>query len=447
MPWIDLDRSIRQTLLTVLLPASIALMGAAWVIHGALLERMAHSFVEDRLEEEAGFLERRLARTDGESTEALRTGDYFEEVFHHAFAIRVGSRRYVSLAAWRPLLTPLLDEDSTGFIRRKAPTGEISEYLAYRRTLELNGREAVIVVAEDLARIDTSQRELHIWTAVVSAVLLGLLILVIWLGIRLSLASVSKLRMALKDLQQGDRDRLDVRTPEEFQPLVRQLNQLLGTLDQQVIRSREALANLSHSVKTPVAAVRQVLEDTDRELDPDLRAEMARRLSEIDRQIEAEMRRSRFAGARAGRRSFPVDQARDMLWMLGRLYPECTFELDTELTVKRRWPVEEQDFKELLGNLLDNAGKWAESRVTLALVETPRWLEIRVEDDGPGVSAEELSRLGTRGLRLDEQAPGHGLGLAIVRDTVSRYGGDVAFSTGTMGGLCVRLWLPSAIAQ
>ena len=445
MPWIDHNRSIRRTLLIVLLPAAIVLMGTAWVIHEVLLERMTRSFVEDRLREEVGFLRNRINQADG-SIDALSTGDYFEEVFHHAFAIRVESRRYVNFTSWEPLLSPLLEESSTEFIRQSDSAQEISDSLAYREAFQLDGREVVIVAAEDLSRIEGGQREVHIWTAVVSVVLLGLLVLVIWMGIRLSLASVTQLQSALKELQQGDRERLDIETPAEFQPLVQQLNQLLDTLEQQLLRSREALANLSHSVKTPVAAVRQVLEDPERELDADLRAKLACRLSEIDRHLDAEMRRSRFAGAQAGRGAFPVNQARDLVWMLGRLYPERDFDLETDLAEDRRWPVEEQDFNELLGNLLDNAGKWAESRVTLVLAETPQWLEVRVEDDGPGVSAEQLTQLGTRGLRLDQQTPGHGLGLAIVRDTVSRYGGDVAFSTGAMGGLCVRLWLPSVVA-
>ena len=445
MPWIDLNRSIRRTLLIVLLPAAIALMGAAWVIHGALLERMARSFVEDRLREEVGFLKHRINQADG-SIDALSTGDYFEEVFHHAFAVRVGSQQYVSLPPWKPLLGPLLEENNTGFIRQTESGGEISDYLAYREPFELDGREAVIVVAEDLSRIDASQRELHIWTAVVSAVLLGLLVLVIWMGIRLSLASVTTLQTALKELQQGERERLDIETPAEFQPLVRQLNQLLDTLDQRLVRSREALANLSHSIKTPITAVRQVLEERDQHLDRDMRQQLAQRLSDIDGQLETEMRRSRFAGAQAGKGATPVSQARELIWMLGQLYPDKAFELETELADERRWPIEEYDLNEVLGNLLDNAGKWADSSVILSLREEEAGLVIEVNDDGRGVSPEWLSTLGTRGQRLDEQASGHGLGLAIVRDVVRRYDGWVAFEVSETGGLRVRVVLPERIS-
>ena len=445
MPWIDLNRSIRRTLLIVLLPASIALMGAAWVIHGALLERMARSFVEDRLREEVGFLKHRINQAGG-SMDALSTGDYFEEVFHHAFAVRVGTQRYVSLARWRTILAPLLEEKNMGFIQQTESAGGISDYLAYRQTFELDGREVVIVVAEDLSGIDNSQRELHIWTAVVSAVLLGLLVLVIWVGIRLSLASVADLQTALKELQQGDRERLDIDTPEEFQPLVRQLNQLLDTLDQRLVRSREALANLSHSIKTPITAVRQVLEERDQHLDWDMRQQLAQRLSDIDGQLETEMRRSRFAGAQAGKGASPVSQARELIWMLGQLYPDKDFELETALAEERRWPIEEHDLNEVLGNILDNAGKWAASSVVLSLSEDQTGLIIDVRDDGPGVMPELLPTLGARGQRLDEQAPGHGLGLAIVRDVIRRYDGWVAFDVSEMGGLRVRVVLPDRVS-
>ncbi|MDX1554085.1 MAG: ATP-binding protein, partial [Marinobacter sp.] len=225
-------------------------------------------------------------------------------------------------------------------------------------------------------------------------------------------------------------------------PLISQLNQLLDTLDQRLSRSRDALANLSHSVKTPVSAIRQVLEDDTRALDPEMRQQLAQRLSDIDRQLESEMRRSRFAGPQAGKAAKPVSQARDLLWMLGRLYPDKNFELETELGPETRWPIEEHDLNELLGNLVDNAGKWARKSAELSLNECSDQLIITVEDDGPGVSADALPTLGTRGVRLDEQTPGHGLGLAIAREITERYGGSLSFSIGTRGGLRASISVP-----
>lgn len=169
---------------------------------------------------------------------------------------------------------------------------------------------------------------------------------------------------------------------------------------------------------------------------------MARRLGDIDKQLETEMRRSQFAGPQVGKSALPVKQARDLLWMLGRLHPEKSFELTTDLTDEHRWPVEEHDLNEVFGNLLDNAGKWATHSIELSLGESANTVRMVVTDDGPGVAAENLYHLGSRGLRLDEQTPGHGLGLAIVRDIVQRYGGRVNFSDGAKGGLSVEVELP-----
>jgi len=219
---------------------------------------------------------------------------------------------------------------------------------------------------------------------------------------------------------------------------------LLDSLDQRLERSRDALANLSHSVKTPIAAVRQILEDTNRPLSNDLRLQMTARLNDIDKQLEAEMRRSRFAGPQVGKSAYPLKQARDLLWMLGRLYPEKSFELSSSLPEDARWPIEEHDLNEIMGNLLDNAGKWSERCVELSLVQHSGNLQIGVSDDGPGVIETEIGKLGQRGLRLDEQTPGHGLGLAIVREIVERYGGSLHFSRAKEHGLCVTVDVPRA---
>ena len=222
-----------------------------------------------------------------------------------------------------------------------------------------------------------------------------------------------------------------------------QLNQLLDSLDQRLERSRDALANLSHSVKTPIAAVRQILDDKSHPLNNDLRHQMAARLNDIDKQLEAEMRRSRFAGPQVGKSAYPLKQARDLLWMLGRLYPEKSFELSSALPEESRWPVEEHDLNEILGNLLDNAGKWSNGYVELSLSQDNGLTRMVVTDDGPGVNENELTSLGQRGLRLDEQTPGHGLGLAIAREIVERYGGHVTFSTASGSGLQVTVEIPN----
>jgi signal transduction histidine kinase len=432
--------SVKGALLAMLLPAGIGLMAVAWLVHGFLLDRMSRDFIENRLMEEVAFLELRLREADGVVDE-LKTGDYFKEVFHHAFAVHSPTTTVISPEYWRPLLEPLIESEKQGSIRvlNKTQDNAPADILAYRRSLDIKGIPIVVIVSEDMDALRLSQAELHAWTAVVSMLLIGLLAGVIWLGISFSMRPAVNLQAALRQLQTGEISRIDLKTPEEFRPLVQQLNQLLDSLDQRLERSRDALANLSHSVKTPIAAVRQVLEDTNRPLDNPLRQQMGVRLGDIDKQLEAEMRRSRFAGPQVGKSAYPVKQARDLLWMLGRLYPEKTFELSTSLAEESRWPVEEHDLNEILGNLLDNAGKWSANLIELSLEQTSQGMQVTVRDDGRGVDSSEITRLGQRGLRLDEQTPGHGLGLAIVRDVVARYDGRISFVPARTGGLQVQV--------
>lgn len=443
----DATRSIRTTLLLWLLPFAVAFMVVAWLIHGTLLERMSWGFVHERLHQEADFLERQVRQAGSDPDTVSLADTYFADVFHHVFALRIGERIEVSHPRWREQLLPWLRDARTGFLRISVESPENKQdtrFIAYRKTFELAGEPVVILVAEDYSLLQAGQRELHIWTAVVAVALLLFLVVLILLAVHIALRPVKQLRRELGELQSGGRERLTPAAPVEFEDLILQLNRLLDTLDNRLERSRQSLANLSHSIKTPVAALMQVLGDRNAPIDGSLREQMLARLSDLDRQLEAEMHRSRFAGPQAGKSAAPAAQVREIVWMLGRLYEDKQFELEEDLEAYPRWPIEEHDFNELIGNLVDNAGKWARHRVVVTLAERQGRLTIAVSDDGPGVAPALLRTLGTRGLRLDEQVSGHGLGLAIARDIVDRYGGRIAFGKAEEGGLSVHIEMPGA---
>jgi len=278
--------SVKGTLLLLLLPAGIGLIAIAWLVQGLLLERMSREFVEGRLKDEVAFLEHHIRQAEGQ-IDMLQTGDYFEEVFHHAFAIKSPDQTVISPQSWSPLLSPLLQPDEQKSIRvnNAKISNAPSDILAYRKSFSVKDIPITVIVSEDMGALQNSQAELHAWTAIVSILLIFLLVGIIWFGINQSMRPVVSLQAALKRLQSGEISRINARAPEEFRPLVQQLNQLLDSLDQRLERSRDALANLSHSVKTPIAAVRQILEDTERALPLALREEMAARLNYIDRQL------------------------------------------------------------------------------------------------------------------------------------------------------------------
>ncbi|WP_341707634.1 ATP-binding protein [Halopseudomonas sp.] len=442
LPETKRTRSIRTTLLLWLLPFATLFMLLAWYLHGALLERMSRDFVRERLQQEVAMIEQQLGTPSG--LDAL-DGNYFGALSHHLFVLRVGAQSRLSHPQWSDLLTPWLDLPDQGLIElHGVPEGEPTShrYMAWRTETQVNGQPVTIVAAEDYSQLQASAHELHLWTAAVAAGLLVVLFALILLAVQLSMRPVRQLQQDLKALKQGRLQRLGDTVPQEFSGLIGQLNQLLDTLQHRLQKVREANANLSHRIKTPIAAINQLI-SSDQPITPEARSQISQRLDDISRQLDGSLHASHSGGPLTGSSCQPLEQARELLWMLGRLHSHIEFELDSSLADAARWPVEEQDFSELLGNLADNAGKWARSRVRVGLSDDGKQRLLVVEDDGPGVPAEEREQLGTRGWRLDQQMPGHGLGLAIVRDLAARYEGQVQFGVSTLGGLLVRVDIPT----
>ena len=434
------SRSIRTTLLLWLLPFATLFMLLAWYLHGALLDRMSRDFVEERLQQEITLIEQQL--THGGGLQTLDSG-YFGALSHHLFAIRFGEQTQLSHPQWSAMLTPWLDLPEQGLIELHAtPEGETSahRYMAWRAVREISGTPVTIVAAEDYSRLQAGTHELHLWTAAVAIGLLVVLFALILLAVQLSMRPVRQLQQDLKALKQGQLQRLSDAVPQEFSGLIAQLNQLLDTLQHRLQKVREANANLSHRIKTPIAAINQLVSSA-QPITPEARSQISQRLDDISRQLDSSLHTSQSGGPLAGASCLPLEQARELLWMLGRLHTGVEFELDCTLPDNARWPIDEQDFSELLGNLADNAGKWAHSRVRVSLSENAQQRVLVVQDDGPGVPAQEREQLGTRGWRLDQQMPGHGLGLAIVRDLAARYQGSIQFEASELGGLSVRLQL------
>ena len=176
---------------------------------------------------------------------------------------------------------------------------------------------------------------------------------------------------------------------------------------------------------------------------PSVKERLVRQVDTIRVLMERELKRARLAGGGVWGRSFdPATEIPPLLDALKSIYRDKRLEIDSRIPAGMLFPVDRQDMLELLGNLLDNACKWAH-RCVLLTVEQASGLSMVVEDDGPGCPAEELEQLAQRGVRIDESASGHGLGLAIVRDVVENYGGSLRFGrSAELGGFMVRVWLP-----
>lgn len=439
-------RSLRWRLLSGLLPLALGFMLVAWWVHGRLLDTMAEDFLSQRLQQEAQYLLQEIARSQDQATPRLSQLENFDQIFHHAYLIQIGEDRYASTQAQPQLdLAPWLEgPDDTLLSVHQG--GRL--LMLYRRVIpaEKSAAPVRLVVAEDYANLNQSIHALHWWVAMTSLLLMALLVALILGLVALALRPLDRLKAQLDQLPAASPAHLDDEGPAEFRPLIQQINRLLDQQALRLKRSREQLANLSHSLKTPLAALLQRLRQPAR-LTQDEQQEMLVRLDQLVHQLDGELRRSHLAGPDSGHQAHPVVQARKMVRLLGQLHPDKRLLLETPLDDLLHWPIDGHDLDELLGNLLDNAGKWARQTALLSCrihtdTDQRRYLQIQVADDGPGVEEQRIDQLGQRGLRLDSQTQGHGIGLALVREITTRYGGRLTLTRADAGGLQVTVDLP-----
>lgn len=257
------------------------------------------------------------------------------------------------------------------------------------------------------------------------------------------LAPARRLEREITEVEEGRSERLGGGYPRELAGVVSNLNALLSGERRRVARYRDTLGNLAHSLKTPLAVMRSSLHG----------AGAADTVSgEIDRMsgiIEHQLKRAAASGG-ALLGGPPVDVAQvagELRGTLVRVYAAKDLAIELAVAAGAQFIGDRGDLTELLGNLLDNACKWCRSRVRLTVAvaagaDARERLLLTVEDDGPGISAEDRARVLKRGVRGDENVPGHGLGLSMVRDTVDLYGGRLGIDSSPLGGARLALRLP-----
>jgi signal transduction histidine kinase len=261
--------------------------------------------------------------------------------------------------------------------------------------------------------------------------------------IQTGLAPLDAVRRGLGEIRTGQTRRLGEAYPDEVMPLIGEVNALLQAREQAIERARAWTADLAHGLKTPLGALVADAQRLREQGNAPLADDLEHLAMAMRRRVERELVRARL---RSGTGLQPahadvVDTIRRLLRTLQRT-PEGA-RLDWQLVgpAQARAAVIGDDLLELLGNLLENAAKWARTEVDIRVSVGDR-IEIGIEDDGPGVPPQQIPRLGERGLRLDERREGNGLGLAIARDVVDAYGGALDFDRARKGGLCVRVQLP-----
>lgn len=304
--------------------------------------------------------------------------------------------------------------------------------------------QVLIAAAEDRAAADRDVRAFALAAAWTLGAFAVALLAAVFVQVRWGLVPVFKLRDAVIEIREGERERLDEDVPSELAPLARELNALIDHNRDIVERARAHVGNLAHALKTPVSVILN-----ESRAQSGAFAEIVQRQTEKMRtQVEHHVRRA-AAAARShtvGSRTEVASVVDDLARTLPRMYPSRDIQLDVSVAKDLAFRGERQDLEEMIGNLLDNAFKWAQGRITVTAepAEAQGQLRIVVDDDGSGLPKDRRSEVIERGIRLDEAAPGSGLGLAIVHDLALAYAGRLELGESPFGGLRASLDLPAA---
>jgi signal transduction histidine kinase len=264
--------------------------------------------------------------------------------------------------------------------------------------------------------------------------------------VRFGLAPFKEMRRRLADVQRGSTRQLSGTYPAEVEPLVRDLNAPLTHHEAAASRAIAKAGDLAHGLKTPLAVLSHEADRAAAAGHAELAAGIMEQVDRMRRQIEYHLAHARAAasGAAPGVHAAVADSAEGLARTLLRLHADRGLAIDVHVPAGLAVRCQREDLDEMLGNLLDNACKWATSRVALTGDGGPvDVVEITVDDDGPGLDPSMREAVLLRGVRVDEAAPGSGLGLAIVRELAELYGGSIALDTSPTGGLRAALRLPA----
>lgn len=299
-------------------------------------------------------------------------------------------------------------------------------------------------VAEDLQPFEQqlSAYRKNLWGWLGATALL--LLIAQSLTLRWGLRPLRRLADEVSKLEHGEQQQIGGDYPTEVKGVTENLNTLLTHERARQKRYRDALADLAHSLKTPLALVRGALNQSKPE--PELAHTLQEQVDRMDRIVSYHLQRAAASGRSGLVAPQPVRPAVErMLKALSKVYADKQIDTQVDIDPALRFRGDEADLLEMLGNVLDNACKWCRTQVRVGAKLSGGRLSLCVEDDGPGIAEADAQRVQERGVRADQSVPGQGIGLAVTRDIVEAYDGEIAIGSTDLGGASVTLVLPGLL--
>ncbi len=335
-----------------------------------------------------------------------------------------------SLSTLSILDVPLLVAPDIGQERFETDLELASDYLLFAYTAEFDTTEQFVPVSffilQDKAAFDEQRKAfsntLWYWLGLIALLLLVLLLF----SLNTALSPIKTLISQIKRAEKGDIERISESYPLELERLKTSINHLLDTEQQQRARYKNSLSDLAHSLKTPLAVLNGIQKMPRSANEP---------LLQIDNIIQRQLKRAVAGAGSAWEQAEPLyPTAKKLLSAMRKVHADKGLTINLNVDESLRFKGDKTDLMELLGNLMDNACKAAHSRVEISAQLQANFLQINVEDDGPGIEPEHREALLHRGQRLDSYQEGQGIGMAVVADLVTAYQGQLDISQSPLGG-------------
>jgi signal transduction histidine kinase len=433
----SIQRRLSLGLISVLLIVGLLLaQSSLW-----LFDRSLRSYLQTTLQDETQTLLGAIVRgPNGLQLDERRLSAAFKRPYSGLyFRIDLAEQSWRSRSLWDRELRSI---EAVGLQDALADGPQGQQWLVYRADYQRYGQPIVIHVARDYTPLLNSFSRVQKIVLALGVAALVVILLLQRLIVSRALRPLEQARRQIMQLQQGQRSQLDQQVPLELEPLVAQINHLLAHTEDTLKRSRNALGNLGHALKTPLAVLISLANREELKQLPELRESLNSQLRQIEQRIARELGRARLAGEVLPGAHFDCASELPELFSTLAMIHGQHLELDWQAEPGLRLPWDREDLLELLGNLLDNACKWADSQVQLHISRQQHDYQLLIDDDGPGIDVAQRDAVLNRGSRLDEQVAGHGLGLGIVRDIVDAWGGQLQLAESPLGGLRATVVLP-----
>ncbi|MBL4911385.1 MAG: hypothetical protein JKX78_15410 [Alteromonadaceae bacterium] len=440
-----MNYSLKKRLTSSLLISLIVAFMLIWLMINLSVRYLTYNYIYTRLSHDSETLLAQVIKNPDHFNKIAAGAVYQQPFSGHYFEIHYNKQIYRARSLWDQRLNFNLVDLQLTLPQRLKILGPMQQpLLLLVSQFKKDNNIITIAIAEDISTINTAITQFkQQFTLAVIIILFALISLQMWM-LNKGLTPLLQLQKDLKKLENGQLKTLNTITPTELTPLKNSINQLHKALANRIIRHRNALSDLAHALKKPLTVLQQLAQDQQLDNLPEIKQTLLKQSHNTKQLTQRILNKARLAGSLKSHSYFDfTHDLDDLIATLKMMYSTKNLHIIKNIEPLSSTQFDREDMLELLGNILENACKWATSTVEIDINHTRAQINIGVSDDGKGIAEKQLTIIQQRGTRLDESIEGHGLGLGIVSDIIEFYQGKISYLPAIkLSGLYVKITLP-----